>query len=452
MRYFLLAVIAILYSCSPHETEPKIEQFTVSENLIVIDSTGSGFWNRTLEQLDSLTLNFTVTAKNTYKIAVNNLEEFHLLDIGSYSFSYALDEINLGDSILCSVGDTRYKDEFQYQRVEIENLYGAYIVNDPYYRYQWSLRSPDSIWAEEWGISPDAHISIEPVWKFTRGEGVKVAVIDYDLNAEHEDLKGQVIAGYTARTGEEWVSPDRFDNSHGTGVAGVIGAVGNNGTGMIGVAPEVELILADIRGASDAQIAEAFQFAKNMGAKVINCSWGTGRVSDIIVAAVKEMYDAGITVVFAADNAGENNDNEWIRDEAEIEWAIGVGSSDESNDRWNRSGYGSNLDLIAPGGNWSPGVLRTHNPGGLTSQYGVVTDHYAFQTGCSFSAPHVAGVAALMLAVNPVLTPTEIRQILIETTDKVGGADASYNAAGFDTYRMYGKLNAMNAVSRAINW
>lgn len=450
MRIFLIVLLGILYSCTPHEVEPKIEQLTLSDKYLIVDSTGTEFWNRTLEPRDSITISFVASVENLYRIRLNNIDEYHQLVSGKHEFTYAIKDIELGDSILCSVGDMRFQDEIQYATIELELIYGAYVVDDPYYRYQWSLRSPDSAFGAEWNISPDAHISIEPAWKFSRGEGVKVAVLDFDLNPDHEDIRDKVIAGYTASTQKEWVAPDFSDNAHGTGVASVIAASGNNGTGMIGVAPESDLILIDIGNSTDAEKAQAFHFAKMAGAQVINCSWGTYEVTDPVRTAVQEMYDAGITVVFAAGNRGYDFDMGWIEDEAELPWAIGVGGSDESNDRWSRSAYGSNLDLIAPSGSFKPGVLRANTAGNyLKSQHDVVTEDYAFQTGCSFSAPHVTGVIALMLSVNPSLTPGEIREILIETTDKVGGSNAAYDENGFDTYRMYGKLNAVNAVKRA---
>ncbi|HIP59587.1 MAG TPA: hypothetical protein EYH01_04065 [Campylobacterales bacterium] len=138
----------------------------------------------------------------------------------------------------------------------------------------------------------------------------------------------------------------------------------------------------------------------------------------------------------------------------ETEGVIGVGASSEFNDVTSYSNYGRNIDLIAPGGDleMSSGILGLDDSGtaGEIWQRGLVEDNYSFTNGTSFAAPITTGVAALMLSVNPSLTTEQIRDILIQSTDKIGNNAEYIN--GFDTYRAYGKLNATTAVLMAQNY
>ncbi len=324
-------------------------------------------------------------------------------------------------------------------------------LKDPFTSFTWHLKKSDPFFLTRWQIDSNAHIDVEPAWKYSRGQGVRVAVIDVNIDPNHEDLKDNVFATYNAKTGKPTLEPENSDY-HGTGVAGMIGAVGNNGIGISGVAPNVELILISTSHQfPDDQTIRAFQFARDNGAQVINCSWGSYNVSDALSAVIKEMYEAGIVIVFAAGNYGDDLDIKTIHDESELPWVIGVGSSDESNDVWLGSDYGSNLDIIAPGGSLKLGVLCLDgmNELGYGDHTEQTNENYTFSHGCSFAAPVIAGVSALILGVNPSLTPDEVREILINTTDKVGDESTVYNNSGYNERRFYGKVNAGKAVQMA---
>jgi len=91
------------------------------------------------------------------------------------------------------------------------------------------------------------------------------------------------------------------------------------------------IVIKDNEYISDIDTIEAFDYAQRNGAKVINCSWGTNNVSDAVANKIKKLYDDGITIVFASGNEGNSLDRPWINDESELEWVIGVGSSNEYN-------------------------------------------------------------------------------------------------------------------------
>jgi subtilisin family serine protease len=267
-----------------------------------------------------------------------------------------------------------------------------------------------------------------------------------------------VILTYNAYDDSIDVSNDR--SSHGTTVAGFIAAL-DNSVGTIGVAPQAELILIKMSDPNgyvwDEVIIKAFDKAIEENVDVINCSWGTYDVPAIIESKIQEAYDAGIVIVFAAGNDAWNLDAVGRDDESELNSVIGVGASDEYNDKSVYTNYGSNMDLLAPGGDsWDIiGLVGLDRMGsdGYSNQQGLLNSNYNFVDGSSFSAPQVAGVAALMLSVNPTLTPTQVRDIMIQSTQKIGlNAGADYNASGFDTYRAYGKIDASIAVQTAVSY
>jgi len=328
--------------------------------------------------------------------------------------------------------------------------------NEPYYKFLWHLNAKNSILNRYgYSINPEADAHIEAAWNITKGRGVKVAIIDDGFEVRHEDIKDNVISTYNAVTGSSNVQYYGFDGIHGNACAGFIAAPINR-VGIVGVAPESKLIMIKQDSYSDSDLIKAFEYAKNQGAKVVSCSWGTGQVSQAIEAELKSLYDAGITILFASGNNGEDLDTNGSHDESEVPWVIGVGASGEDNDVTGYSDYGYNIDLIAPAGDrdLSIGVLGLDDTGykGSGDQEGLVNSNYAFTNGTSFACPIVAGAVALMYSIKPNLTPKQVREILIRTTDKVG-IGANYDNDGFDTTkrRAYGKINinrAIDATSR----
>lgn len=362
----------------------------------------------------------------------------------------------------CSKSDTN-------SAIEVDNNSQAnWISSEPYYKYLWHIDSKNSSTEEIEkevstalndkyiisSIDKNADINILDAWKITKGKDVIVAVIDDGADIEHEDLQANILLKYNADLDNDNVvnsSNDITYSSHGNTCAGFI-ASPINGHGIIGTAPESKLIIIRQDESDDIKTIRAFEYAKNNGAKVISCSWGTENVSEAIVSELKSLYDAGITVLFASGNDGKSFDAD-IYDESEVEWVIGVGASGENNDVTSYSNYGENIDFLAPGGDdyLSIGILGLDDTGNQGSTYnynGLVSDSYAFASGTSFSTPVAAGVVALMYSVNPNITPLQVREILVKTADKIG-TTANYNENGFDEKRANGKINALNAVLNA---
>ena len=338
-----------------------------------------------------------------------------------------------------------------------------------YSKYAWNINeSIDSNYKSTYKIDDNAHINLSAAWNTTKGkksnaEAIKVAIIDEGFEVSHPEIKDQIFATYNVMTGTTDVSNTSTSTfSHGTAVAGVIASK------YLGVAPEAQLILINIDLLDDyqssstlteADLITAFQKAVDLGAQVINCSWGGGTVSGILSAKIQELKDKNITVVFSAGNDSSNLDSDGTTDESELSSVIGVGASSVENDITSYSNYGSQIDLIAPaGGNTTDGLigilsldLTGTNGINTSTQLGLVNYNYSFVQGTSFSAPTVSGVVALLLAAKPTLTANEIRQILIDTADKVGTSNgADYSVNNFDVKRAYGKINAGNAVTEAL--
>jgi len=317
--------------------------------------------------------------------------------------------------------------------------------NKQYDAYLWHLFFTNNDFSTSYNIDANAHINIEEAWSLTKGAGVKIAIIDESFEPTHEDIADNVILTYNAADGSTDVTG--VGTSHGNTCSGHAASM-DNYVGIIGSAPEAKLVLIKY-GYSDADDIRAFDKAISEGVQVINCSWGTYGISETLAEKLQEVYDAGITVVFASGNEGISLDGDSIEDESESPYVIGVGASCENNDVCSYSNYGSEIDLLAPGGNTfsSSGLLGLDNTGtsGDDNQRGLVDDNYSFEQGTSFAAPLVTGVVALMYSANPNITPAEVRTTLIQSAQKIG-IGVSYDANGFNEKRAYGKVDAYEAL------
>ena len=257
-----------------------------------------------------------------------------------------------------------------------------------------------------------------------RGSGIIVAVLDTGVDTKHPDLKANIVEGYNF--------VDKNDNvtdvdGHGTMVAGIIAAVANNSEGIIGVAPEVKIMPLKVltnQGGSWIDLDMAILYAVNHGAKVITMSLG-GQYSLLGAAteyAIRYAYQQGCVLIAAA---GNDNSSEPFYPAA-YEEVIAVSAIDQSDKKAQFSNFGNYVDLSAPGVN----VLST-----------MVNETYAYGSGTSFSAPFVAGVAALLLSKYPNLTPKEVAETLYNQAEDLG-------EKGWDQYYGWGVVNAYSAVSQ----
>ncbi len=315
---------------------------------------------------------------------------------------------------------------------------GLNYLSEPLLNQQWSIFKNKEFYAQN-SIDDNAHINPRDNLSLYEGKGIKIAVLDDNFDTNHQDLANAKIESFNIVTG----TSDVFANtqeSHGTAVAGIIGAR-VNGIGIKGIASSSELILIsmpDEMSTSDYIIA--FDKAAKLGADIINCSWGTNMVSIAVEEKIKELATTGrggkgISIVFAS-----GNDNiDILGDESNIKEVISVGATDSRNVRASYSNYGTNLDVLAPGGE-SLGITTIDKSGseGISlTDYLLYDDESPF-IGTSASAPIVSGLIALMLEKNPNLTRIEIENIIKNTADKIGYIPY---IQGRNDYYGYGKIN-----------
>lgn len=303
----------------------------------------------------------------------------------------------------------------------------AALPNDPSFSRLWGLHNTGQT-----GGVIDADINAAEAWNVTTGSReVVVGVIDTGIDYRHPDLSANMWRnpGETAGDGIDndrngfvddvygWDfannDADPFDDEgHGTHVAGTIGAVGNNGTGVAGVNWQVSLMAlkflgADGSGTTSAAVA-ALNYATMMrqthGVNVVatNNSWGGGGASTALTNAIVAGGNAGILTVAAAGNESANNDTTpSYPANVNSTAVISVAATDASNRLASFSNYGATtVDVAAPG----VGIYST-----------TPNNSYASYSGTSMAAPHVAGLVALMAAANPEATAGQIRSAILST-------------------------------------
>ncbi|HPC95591.1 MAG TPA: S8 family serine peptidase [Sedimentisphaerales bacterium] len=333
--------------------------------------------------------------------------------------------------------------------------------NDEYFPMQWHLYNTGQS-----GGTPGADIRAPEAWEITTGDpNIVVAVLGTGVDCHHPDLVENLVPGYDFYDDDDDPDPadrDRLD-AHDTLCAGLVAARGNNGIGITGVAWDCKIMpirLGDAQSwATAEECATAIRWAAVHGADVLSnsWSWGTTSPTPILHSAIVETTQAGsigrggkgCVMVFAA---GNSSGPKMVYPNKYPE-VIAVGATDREDVLWPYSTYGVELALTAPSGCdgswcgemasfWSTDQTGSGGYSILNSDPNLL-DYSEYGGGTSLSCPIVAGVAALVLSIEPELSNEEVRHFMTRSAKDLGGP-------GWDEYYGWGRVDACAALDMVL--
>ncbi|MEB3212445.1 MAG: S8 family serine peptidase [Leptolyngbyaceae bacterium] len=354
---------------------------------------------------------------------------------------------------------------------------------------QWHLRATTLN-----GQMIEAHVNVEDAWKVTQGKGVTIAVVDDGFDIDHPEFKqpDKVLHPRDVTLGIDDARPKdphpQYKENHGTACAGVACASGDDQA--FGVAPEATLMpIRFVSGLGSQAETDAFVWAVDHGADIISCSWGPADgpwwdPSDPIHQQVAALPDStrlaldyavthgrdgkGCVITWAAGNGNESVDNDGY---ASYEKVIAVAACNDSNRRSVYSDFGKAIWCTFPSSDFGYGPLNHpepktsgiwttdrfgadgYNPGELNPNADLLGDQHGHYTdtfgGTSSACPGVAGIAALILAVNPDLKWDEVKTILRQAAVKIDEAAGEYDEDGHSPFYGYGRPDPSKAVAIA---
>jgi len=297
--------------------------------------------------------------------------------------------------------------EVQFAEVDRYTHVCGVTPNDPWYAV-WQPQLPQ--------------INAPAAWSLTTGSpSVIIGILDTGVEVAHPDLAPNALPGWNTYSNSSDIT-DTY--GHGSRVAGVACAASNNGIGVASVAWNCKFIPVKVTDSSGnatySALASGVLYALNHGARVVNMSFQLTQDSTLD-SALSKLQAAGGVAVAAAGNYGTNDG---FPANPYVITVSGVNGDDTLSQY---SSYGNDVDLSAPINAYS------------TNQ----ANNYTSVSGTSFSAPMVAGAAALVISANPSLTSSQVEHILESSADDKG-------ALGWDPYFGYGRLNVGNAVAQAL--
>jgi subtilisin family serine protease len=310
--------------------------------------------------------------------------------------------------IIKPIQKTPVKRDFQLGEIKENN---DKAVNDPGYRYEWDI----------------SYTEADKAWSLVKQKReVKVAVLDTGVDYTHPDLKDRVLKdkGYNFVDND---SETMDDNGHGTHVSGIIAASSNNNIGVSGITGTLNIKILPVKVLDEngegevSNIVKGIKYAVDNGADIINLSFGTNSKSKEIEEAINYAKSKGVFVVAAAGNDGESDDNSSPASDG----AFAVAAIDYNYKAADFSDYGSCIKISAPGEE----ILSTV-PGG-----------YEAWDGTSMAAPIVSGIAAMVKAEDPNLSPSQMEDVLDSTAKDI-------MIKGKDQRSGFGLVDAYDAIKK----
>jgi thermitase len=284
--------------------------------------------------------------------------------------------------------------------------------NDPLFGQQWHLsqiKAPDA-----WDINTGAPTAI-------------IAIVDTGVDLTHPDLAANLVSGYDShflqRMSQAHGGTVTDSNGHGTMVAGVAAAIGNNAAGVCGVGWNLRIMpiratnpFTSSGGASFSDLQNGALWASNNGAKVVNISY-SGVADPGIETLGATLQNRGVLLVWPMDDAAVDYGTTF--DHAHV---MVVSGTDQLDGRYPQSSFGLGVDIAAP----AASILTTTMGGG-----------YGANSGNSFAGPQVAGAAAMIWGLVPTLLPSEVVRILTDSADDIGnpGPDNFFGAGRLNLHR-----------------
>ena len=408
---------------------------------------------------------------------LSNLEAYHSIRIIDGGWSISFQSGDIAYSVLDNWRNTGKVWGF-YPEISIRNEL-RYEPNDPYYVSgdQWYLNN----YGQNGGNS-GIDISPQSAWENYDGAGIRIGVVDDGIDYDNPDLSANFASSlsYDYCDDDGDVMPSDSDNDgeidwHGTAVAGIVSAKGNNSIGISGVSYNSDLV--GIRLVADScnssfTLDESEAYALNHRLDVVDIyanSWGPpddgnllGEIGPLALSALEEGVSEGrdglgSIYVWAAGNGHQNGDNSNKDAYANSRYTVAVGAINWKGERTEYSESGSNLMLVAPSHNNSewidPAIFSTDISG---SDGHTNTSYLDDMGGTSASTPMVAGVIALMLEANPDLTWRDVQHILVRTSKMVDSSNEgwfkTYEGRDYNHAYGYGLVDASSAVNLARNW
>ena len=293
----------------------------------------------------------------------------------------------------------------------------------------------------EEGGTYGADIRAPDAWQVSSGSPrIRVILHDSGIDIHHADLAKNVLPGWDFDN--EDANAFHPDNAHGTACAGIICAAKNNG-GVMGVAPGCRLVpLRAAYAHTWSTWAQMFRWAAQRG-EIIVCCWSLS-LNNTVSIAIHDIIqqgrlERGIPLFCAMGNWGIPRDK--INFPASIEGTIAVGASTNRDELADFGNFGTGIDMVAPGVN----ITTTD----ITGTFGAGSGDYTTFSGTSAATSLSAGIGALLLSLNPLLSAAQVRLILRESADKINSDKVEYNQHGWSCEYGFGRVNADRAVRMA---
>jgi len=489
VRYLARQNIHLLQATNVGQLEPLMQDLRTSAEVQFV----SHVYSQPEEQsshfylMDRVTVSFSNSASNA---AIENLSERYGLQLlkelrfdNAYLFVLT-SAATLNPIKLCNV--LAEEEEVLLAEPNLAYLTQAcHTPTDTEFVKQWHLNHNGGLL-----LNPSSHVDAPRAWDISEGDrSVVVAVIDDSIEWQHVDFQGRnkVVSPVDFAGRDRDPSSLGRSTSHGTACAGLAVAE-SNGRGVVGVAPKCALMPIRFNSVDDDAVVEMFEWAVDHGASIISCSWNadkenlplSSRQSQVLRYAASEGRGGkGCVILFAAGNDNRpikgvqeerRGSRRWHNGYAAHPDVIAVSACTSQAKKSLYSNWGAEVSICAPSSNGLPvrsdnshvriklrgrKIVTTDNSGSA----GASPSSYRYDFGgTSAACPIAAGVAALVLSVNPELTAAEVKEVLQRSADKIvdsnpdGQLDNNfghYDQNGHSWWFGYGKVNAHRAVQEA---